>query len=198
MKIRQRGFTLIEIVLVLAAVGIVSTLIVPSATNLVSETRLRLSATQMAGILRTARSLAIRYSAYVAVRFTGREPGAVSYSLYRDGNGNGVLSHDIATGVDPVLATPHRVDQLGVHFHFGFPPGPPIPDPTSPDRLLRQGDDPIRFGASDLASFDALGGATPGSIYLTDGKSRLAAVRVTGRTGRVRVMIYEPRTRVWH
>lgn len=198
MKIRHRGFTLIELVLVLAAVGLVSTLIVPSAANLVSETRLRLAATEMAGILRTARALAIRYSAYVAVRFTGRQPGAVSYALYRDGNGNGVLSQEIATGIDPVLAQPHLVDQLGVRVQFGFPPGPPIPDPGSPGQLLRPGDDPIRFGASDLASFDALGGATPGSIYLTDGKNRLAAVRVAGRTGRVRVLLYEPRTRVWH
>ena len=62
------------------------------------------------------------------------------------------------------------------------------------DRL----DDPIRFNQSDLASFDPLGTATPGSLYLTDGQSRLTAVRVTSRTGRVRVLRYDSRARAWH
>ena len=61
------------------------------------------------------------------------------------------------------------------------------------DRL----DDPIRFNQSDLASFDPLGTATPGSLYLTDRRSLLAAVRVTSRTGRIRVLRYDSRARTW-
>lgn len=61
------------------------------------------------------------------------------------------------------------------------------------DRL----DDPIRFNQSDLASFGPLGTATPGTLYLTDRRSRLTAVRVTSRTGRVRVLRYDPGARTW-
>lgn len=193
---RHRGFTLIEIVLVLTLMSVLSVLLIPSAAQMLSATRLHLAATELAGILRTARAFAIRHSAHVAVRFTGLETGAVSYALYRDGDGDGVLSADIASGVDPALQKPHLVDQLGARVRFGFPPGPRVRDPGSPDHYLR-GEDPIRFGGSDLASFDALGGATAGSLYVTDGRSRLAVVRVWGRTGRVRVLTYDFPSQSW-
>jgi len=61
------------------------------------------------------------------------------------------------------------------------------------DRLL----DPIRFNRSDLASFSALGAATPGSVYISDQRANLVAVRVTSRTGRVRLLHYDYKSRQW-
>ena len=55
------------------------------------------------------------------------------------------------------------------------------------DRL----DDPIRFNRSDIASFGPLGGSTPGSLYVTDSIRHLAAVRVFGRTGKVKVLRWD-------
>ena len=60
-----------------------------------------------------------------------------------------------------------------------------------------KGDDAIRFNSSDLASFSPMGGSTPGTVYLTDGQSQLAAVRVTGRTGKVKVVVYDFGAEVW-
>ena len=48
-----------------------------------------------------------------------------------------------------------------------------------------------------MASFDPLGTATPGTVYLTDGREILVAVRVTDRTGRVRTMIYDYGREAW-
>ena len=117
--------------------------------------------------------------------------GGVEWSLYRDGDGDGVLSQDIESGVDPRVGPARQLAHLGRQVRFGFPPGPPPRDPGDPRRRLDRLDDPIRFNRSDLASFDPLGGATPGSIYLTDGRHQLAAVRVLGVTGRVRVLVYD-------
>ncbi|MES1211289.1 MAG: hypothetical protein ABUL63_03035, partial [Acidobacteriota bacterium] len=57
--------------------------------------------------------------------------------------------------------------------------------------------DPIRFNSSDLASFGPLGTSTPGSLYLTDSQKRLMAVRVYGRTGKVKVIAYDFDAEVW-
>ena len=149
------------------------------------------------GVLRLTRSYAIRHSANVAVKFRTGQDGTVTFTLYRDGDGDGVLNRDIDTGVDPQVQPPRRLAHLGRGFGFGFPPGPPPMDPGSPRQSLDRLDDPIRFNQSDLASFGPLGTATPGSVYLTDGQRRLAAVRVTSRTGRVRVVRLRLQDEVW-
>ena len=85
---------------------------------------------------------------------------------------------------------------FGRRIRFGFPEGARPSDPSSPGRRLEGLDDPIRFNRSDLASFGALGTATPGSLYLTDGH-RLVAVRVLNRTGRIRVLAWDRKTDRW-
>lgn len=76
-------------------------------------------------------------------------------------------------------------------------PARPVRDPGDPSRFLDRIDDPIRFNSSDLASFGPLGTATPGSVYLTDGGSHLAVVRVLGTTGRVRLLQYDFVSEIW-
>ncbi len=58
-------------------------------------------------------------------------------------------------------------------------------------------DDPVRFNRSDLASFNPIGTATPGSIYLTDGRQRLAVVRVNNISGKVSVLVYDQEKDAW-
>ena len=58
-------------------------------------------------------------------------------------------------------------------------------------------DDPIRFNRSDLASFSPIGSATPGSLYLSAGRHHLVAVRVTSRSGRVRLELYDYDRQSW-
>ena len=123
--------------------------------------------------------------------------GRVSYRLYGDGDGDGVLTRDIESGVDPPLGPSRQLIHVGRHVRFGIPLGPPPRDPGDPRRRLGNLQDPIRFNRSDLASFNPLGGSTPGSLYLTDGHDHLAVVRVSGRTGRVRVLIYDFVRELW-
>src|SRR5262245_33568462 len=112
-----RGFQLVELVVALAVMAIGALIAVPPLLSLSARTRVDLAAHELAGVLREARSLAIKRSAYVAVKFFP-EPGKVSFACYRDGDGDGVRNADIASGVDPQI-TPRR---LLVHFggHLGF------------------------------------------------------------------------------
>jgi hypothetical protein len=64
---------------------------------------------------------------------------------------------------------------------------PGLPEvPPATGRL--KGDDPIRFGRSDILSFSPLGTATPGTFYLA-GEDSQGAVRVT-TNGRVRLLLW--------
>lgn len=152
---------------------------------------------ELVGVLRMARSYAIRYSTKVGVKFRpGVESGA-TFTLYRDGDADGVLTADIDSGVDPPVSPPRQLAHFGSFARFGFPPGPAPRDPGDPGSRLDRLDDPIRFNRSDIASFNHLGGSTPGSLYLTDGRYLLSVVRVFGRTGKVRVMRYDQETEEW-
>lgn len=193
----QAGFNLVELLVVFALLSLLATLAISPLQRVARSLRLRQAASELVGALRAAQSFAVRHSANVAVRFNVEPQGGVSFALYRDGNGNGVKNADIRSGIDPKVDGPRRLGGLGFGLRFGFPPGLRPTDPGDPSRRLDRLDDPVRFNDSDLASFDPLGGATPGSLYLTDGHQGLAAIRVIGRNGRVRVLTYSAATGRW-
>jgi prepilin-type N-terminal cleavage/methylation domain-containing protein len=191
-----RGFSLVELVVALAVLAIGAFLLVPPILSMSARLRVDLAAHELAGVLREARSLAIRHSAYVAVKFFP-EPGRVAFACYRDGDGDGVRSADIAAGIDPQVTTPRFLVHLRGRLGFGFPPGRAPRDPGDPRRRLGRLVDPVRFNDSDLASFSPMGASTPGSLYVTDGRRELAVVRLLGLTGKVRVLRWDAAADRW-
>jgi type II secretory pathway pseudopilin PulG len=196
MASHPKGFQLAELTVALAVLVLILMLGAPSLLRASGDLRLRLAAGELVSVLRLARSCAVRLNANVAVKFRTARDGTVTFTLYRDGNGNGVLNREIDSGVDRQVEPPRRLTSFGRGFGFGFPPGPPPTDPGSPGHTLAT-NDPIRFNQSDLASFGPLGTSTPGSLYLTDGVKRLAAVRLANHAGSLRVLTWDPERRVW-
>ena len=196
MRHRRNGYQLLEAIVGTAIVMIVAGILMPPLLRLADGRRVRLAAAELSSVLNEARANAIRYSCNVGVKFL-IEGDRVRFALFRDGDGDGVRSGDIDSGVDPPLGLPRTLTHLGRHIRFGFPPGRAPRDPGDPHRRLRRLDDPIRFNRSDIASFGPLGTSTPGSLYFTDGRRELAVVRVFGRTGKVRVLLYDPEREVW-
>lgn len=194
---RAAGFNLVEMAVALVVGATLVAVGVPPLLEATARTRVRLAAAEVTGVLYEARSYAVLHSANVAVKFRAGADGGVDWSLYRDADGDGVLTQDIESGVDPRVGPARQLAHLGRQVRVGFPPGPAPRDPGDPRRRLDRLTDPVRFNRSDLASFDPLGGATPGSIYLTDGRSHLVAVRVLGVTGRVRVLVYDAAREAW-
>lgn len=191
-----RGSSLAEMLVALAVLGIGAAIAVPPLLDISSALRVDLAAREVASALQRAKSLAVRKSAYVAVRFRVGPGGDVTFALYRDGDGDGVLNKDIESGADPEVEPPRRLEHVGADVRFGIPRRP-VRDPGDPRSLLTGTDDPVRFNRSDLASFGPLGGSTPGSLYLTDGEDRLAVVRVFGRTGKILVLTYDFAAEAW-
>ena len=190
-----QGFQLIELVLVLALMMLVGGITLPWLAKGTTGIEIDLAAAEVLGALRLARMTAIRLGVKVGVKFREQENGVFTFTMYRDGDGDGVLSKDIESGVDPPVGLPRNLHHFGRRVRLGFPPGPAPRDPGNPSRRLPP--DPVRFNRSDLASFGPLGGSTPGSIYLTDGRARLTVVRLFGRTGKAKTMRYDMQSETW-
>jgi type II secretory pathway pseudopilin PulG len=193
---RERGFQVADLIVALAIFGIGVVVGVPQLLRITADLRVRLAAEEVIGALRQARSLAVRSNAEVALHFVTGPRGDVTFTLYRDGDHDGVTNADIRAGRDPQIAPEGRLEHVGGEVRIGLP-ARPVRDPGDPETFLNAGD-PIRFNRSDLASFGPLGTATPGSVYLTDGGSHLAVVRVLGGSGRVRFLLYDFATETWH
>ncbi len=195
----RRGFTLIELLIATAVLALLATLAVPPLRQQISQHRVRLAAAEIASALWTARAGAARHGVTIAVRFEvdAAAPDGVPsvFSLYADGNGDGVRTADLNTGIDPRIRRPGRLLHVGSGIRFGFPEDLEPRDFVGSGPLDRL-DDPVRFGRSDLASFGPLGTASPGSVFVTDGY-HLFAVRVYNRTGKIRILRYVREREEW-
>jgi prepilin-type N-terminal cleavage/methylation domain-containing protein len=185
----SRGFTLTELLLVLAVMVTLTGMAVPLVATALDEARTGMAARYLAARIRGARIDAIKRSTAVALKL---EPGEPDYAFapYADGNGNGVRTADIRRGVDPPLGAP---EQLRDHFAgvgFGLLPG--IPDADG----AMSGTDGVRIGSARILTLAPDGTATPGTLYVR-GRRAQYGVRVLGMTGRTRVMKYNPGDRTW-
>jgi type II secretory pathway pseudopilin PulG len=185
------GFSLIELMFVLGVAAAAGTLAVPRLLASIDEFRAGGAARVVAAMLQEARTRALTRSRDTAVRITHDAHGYL-LRMYEDGNDNGVLSAEIAGGVDVAVGLPTR---LGEQFHgvdFGALAGIPGVEGSAPP-----GADPVRLGASDAATFTPSGTATSGSLYLTGGGATQYVVRLYGETGRTRILKYHAATRRW-
>jgi hypothetical protein len=184
--------TMGEMVVTLGLITTATATTLPGLLAGLDDARVAGAARYLSSRLAESRMDAIQQSKEVALRFTQTD-GQYTYTVYVDGNNNGVLSRDIQRGVDRPILGPERLSDGFRNVEFGTQPGlPPIEaGDTAP------GADPIRLGAGNSVSFNPLGGATSGTIYLT-GRSRAQyAVRVFGATGKIRVYRYERSRSKW-
>ena len=180
----ERGHTLVEMIAAAAIILIMASAAIPHLRAYAVEAHLLAAGRTFKGEFLKARSIAVRSRAQTAIRFEDG-PRGPSYSVYMDGNHNGVRSTDIAVGTDRRIAGPLELNAGASDVRVGINPGvPAIP----PDGGFLDPADPIRFGASNMLSFSPMGTATPGTFYLA-GEGLQGAVRVTGGSARVRLMV---------
>ena len=98
---------------------------------------------------------------------------------------------DIGTGVDPCLEGPFTFSALFPGVAIASDASLPGPEGSPAS------DDPVRFGASDIASFSPIGSCTAGSLYLRSAQGTQYAIRVSGVMGRTRVLRYDTGSESW-
>ncbi len=190
----SRGLSSIELVAVLGIAAAVVTATTAGAFQLQAALAVRSAAAELASAFFRARAYALTRGVAVALKFR-KDGGRWEWALYRDGNGNGVRTAEIASGIDRSLALAIGWPRSDVRP--GILKGTPVPDPSSPGRRLDRLDDPIRFNNSDICSFSPLGESTPGSVFLWDGRDRMAVLRVFGRTAKIRTLYYLRGEKSW-
>jgi prepilin-type N-terminal cleavage/methylation domain-containing protein len=187
----SRGFTLLELLLGIAVLGTLLTISVPVTATALDEVRTGMAARYLEGRIMNARTLAVKRSASVALRF---EPVAGGYAVaeYLDGNGNGVRSAEIAAGLDPPLALRQFLHEQFPSVVFGLRANTPDLDGVR----SASDTDGVRFGTSRLLSMAPDGTSSSGTVYL-HGKRGQFAVRVLGATGRTRVLKFDTGAGRW-
>jgi type II secretory pathway pseudopilin PulG len=183
---RQAGYSLLEALMVVALMLLLASLSLPSLKAYNAEYRLVGAAEVFKGEFIRARSIAVMRNDQTAMRFEPCGEETICYSLFVDGNKNGVLTRDIERGIDRRFSGPTRLDASVPGVRVGILPGVPA---VPPETGLLDTSDPIRFGRSNMLSFSPFGTATPGTFYLASADMQ-AAVRVTGGSARIRVLIW--------
>ena len=187
------GISAIELLLTLVILGLLAAAAGLGVGSLESSVAIRSAAAEVGAAMLRARAAAITRNTNVGLKY--RQNGdRYEWTIYADGNGNGVRTLDITRGIDRPIASfgwSHNDVRPGILT------GSRVPDPGDPGSYLDRVDDPIRFNASDICSFSPIGECTPGSIYLWDGRDRMAVVRVYGRSGKLRTLYWRRGERNW-
>jgi prepilin-type N-terminal cleavage/methylation domain-containing protein len=179
----DRGFSLLETVVVLAIILVLIGVAAPALKAYSVESHILGAGRVFKWEFMKARSIAVRSGVNTAIRFEVSADGQDQYSTYSDGNGNGVLAADIATGVDYRISGPLPLTGGAPGVRVGILPGLRGPDGEPLDPA-----DPIRFGRANMLSFSPFGTASPGTFYLA-GEGVQGAVRVTPGSARVRMIV---------
>jgi hypothetical protein len=189
---RRDAYTVAEL-LVCAALGLaVAAAGSPALLAARDTARAAGAADYLIGRLHGARMEALRRGRNVAVRFE-QDADTWRLAVYADGNGNGVRSEDITTGVDPLMQPAERLADQFAGVSFGLEDGVPTVDPDD----AAESRDPIRVGRSRMISFSPTGTSSTGTVYIRGQGRHQLAVRVLGTTGRVRSLSYDFWTLQW-
>ncbi len=192
----SKGYTLAELLATLAIVAMAVAVTLPAAAMLRDGGRAAAGARTMATLLSAQRWKSVAGHRTRGLQFRKIGDGW-SWREVADGNGNGLRTAEIHRGIDPVLSSDVSLERQVEDVRLGFPPGGPFPEAPPGTGSLGAGDDPVRFGRSDLVSFSPVGSASSGTIYVTDGRSALFAIVLFGPTARLRVWRYLKRERRW-
>ena len=187
-----RGYSLIELLAVVAVIGLIALCATPAFFNYRRRMSILAASEQLRNILRLTRSRAVASGHNVGVKFiAGRE---WTYAIYEDGDGDGVRNDDIDRRIDRRIFGPEVVMPS---FHIATigllrtTVKDPDGDPLKPDAS------PVQFGRSTICSFSPTGSGTPGTVYLIDNGGQLWAARVHGAGGRVLVLRYDDGKKKW-
>jgi type II secretory pathway pseudopilin PulG len=189
---RSKGYSLLEVMfgigLITTAGAVASAQLLSSVDDVRAEGAVRYVATRLQQI----RMESVARSADVALQFISAN-GGYTYAAYVDGNGNGVRTVEIQDGTDPRIADRERLSDRYRGVEFGLLPGLPPVDPGGAE----PGTDPIKLGSSNILTFTAIGNSSSGSLYVLGRRQQQFVVRISGETGKTRVLRFDGRTQRW-
>jgi len=174
----------------MALIVLLASIAWPLLADPIDASRARQAAAFLESTLRRARQEAVTRAAYVALVFDSSD-GRWTMRLCVDGNGNGVRRAEFSRAKDRCFDGPFDVAALFPGVQIGVDASLPDPD-GGPGSSY-----PIKLGSSNMASFSATGSSSSGTVYLRSPKGNQYAVRLSGVTGRARLLKYDTGNHVW-
>lgn len=188
----QRGHSLLELLAACAILLLVVVLTLPAFANIGRKRALRAATAELRSSFSQTRARAIARGHHCGLKFA-KLAGTWHVAVYEDGDGDGIRNDDITRRVDRMIERPRSVFRESSLVSIGLlpygikdPDGDPLPATKSP----------VAFNRSTICSFSPIGEATPGTIYITDGRE-LWCVRVYGATAKLRALRYDAGRRRW-
>ncbi len=182
---------MLDILLAMSIAATMMAVAVPLTGDAIDEIRTGMAARYLEGRIVDARMQAVRRSARVGLRFEATG-GDYRFGEYLDGNGNGIRTAEIGTGVDPELAPRRMLWHSFPGVRFGLRANVPDVDGS----VSGSAGDGVRIGASRILSVGPDGTATSGTLYVHGRRSQYA-IRVLGATGRTRLLRFESGAGQW-
>lgn len=192
----SRGFSLAECSVALVIAGLALAAAIPAAAGLLDGARLAAGTREFVLTLQSMRWKSVARHRAHGLLFQ-RDGRGWHWFVVEDGNGNGISTAEVESGLDPTLSGPHRLEDVVQGVRPGIPDDRSFPAIPPREGLLDHVDGPVRFGNSDVIAFGALGTSSSGTIYLTDDAGSLAAVSLFGATARIRVWRFDRRREAW-
>lgn len=186
---QAHGTSLVEVLTVLALISFGLGAGLPAMSHGVDARRTKDAAAFLAGQFRLARQRAVMSGQSVAVVFDD-VADEVGWRVCRDHDRDGVSRADITAGVDRCDSAPRTLADQFAHVRVGYVPGVPPLDGGSSSS-------PLRFGVARMAVFSPSGTSSSGSIVVRGAGSTQSAVRVSGVTGRTRVVRFDSGRQSW-
>ena len=106
-RLKANGYSVLELIFVTALMVTIGGIAVPQTLAALDEFRTAGAARYISARLYRARMEAVKRSTPVAIQFAQTSAG-YRYTVFRDGNGNGVLTSDIRSGVDTPVGAASR------------------------------------------------------------------------------------------
>src|SRR5260370_25719714 len=76
---RERGFSLLELVVVVSIVLVLAAIAVPNLMDVIANARLRAAATSLSGMIQSSRMIAVKTNTTTIVRFASLDLGPYAY-----------------------------------------------------------------------------------------------------------------------
>jgi prepilin-type N-terminal cleavage/methylation domain-containing protein len=194
-RLLERGRTLLELVVVMAVLGLMTAAAIPTLAEARRAAALRELSGRLWGMLVRCRAHAIMRVKATALVFERTDSGGWRCFIAEDGDGDGLRRRDLESGRDRLIGEVLHLE--GHTAGLGILQGRTIPDPSGWGRLRGDMSDPVRAGRGDIITFTPRSTATPSSIYMTDHHGRMRVLRVTPGTARVYTLVWRVGWEEW-